>query len=288
MITLLRLREHRLVLLQLLLVFPRGAVDALQTGVVLVAAPIGRRGAGQREGGDVAGRRDVRTTAQVRPLDLVGARVDVVVRRQVAGADFGGLVRIGVDVAFVPDQLELERLLGEFFGGGLGGGVDAALETLTGLDDLLHPLLDGLEVLRSEGLGDLEVVVEAVFDGRADAQLGTGELQLHGLGEDVGAGVPDHGTAVFGVRRDRGEFGLGVRDVGKILQLSLGVLDADDGLGALVRQAQLTHRGADGSAGGDDERCGHLSLAGIDGSHIRLRSFSRSCGPRHTWPSPTS
>ena len=57
----------------------------------------------------------------------------------------------------------------------LGVGDDATTEGLALVDDLEHRLLEGLEVLRREGLGDVEVVVEAVGDGRADAQFGVGD-----------------------------------------------------------------------------------------------------------------
>ena len=57
-----------------LLRLPRGAVDALQAGVVLVAAPVGGRAAGQLERGDVLGGRDVRAAAQVAPDPFAGTR----------------------------------------------------------------------------------------------------------------------------------------------------------------------------------------------------------------------
>ena len=53
-----------------------------------------------------------------------------------------------------------------------------------------------LEVLRGERLVDVEVVVEAVLDRRADAELGLGEQLLHGLGHDVRGGVPQDVAAV--------------------------------------------------------------------------------------------
>ena len=41
--------------------------------------------------------------------------------------------------------------------------------------DLPHPRLDLLQVLRGERRGPVEIVIEAVFDGRADAEFGLGE-----------------------------------------------------------------------------------------------------------------
>ncbi len=46
------------------------------------------------------------------------------------------------------------------------------------------------------GSGGVELVVEAVLDRRADAELGLGEDVLHGLGHDVRRGVAQHHQAV--------------------------------------------------------------------------------------------
>jgi hypothetical protein len=74
-------------------------------------------------------------------------------------------------------------------------------------DDLPHPGLDALEVLRGErrSPGQLEVVVEAVLDRRADAEGGAREQVEHGLGEDVGRGVTDRVEAPVRVRGDDGD-----------------------------------------------------------------------------------
>ena len=197
----------------------------------------------------------MRAAAQVVPLHLVRTRVDVVVVRQLSGADLGGLVGVRVDVALVVDQLELVRLVLEVFRGLLRGGVDAADELLALLDDLLHALFQRLQIVGREWLRNVEVVVEAVVDGRTDAQLGAGKLGLHGLGEHVGAGVADHGAAELSVCRHRRERRGGLGDVREVFQLARFVLDAHDGVLPLVRQVQLPHGGADGGAGGNLERC---------------------------------
>ena len=67
----------------------------------------------------------------------------------------------------------------------------------------LHPLLDALEVVGGERAADVEVVVEAVLDRRADAELGLGEELLHGLRHHVRGGVPQDREAVARVDRDR-------------------------------------------------------------------------------------
>jgi hypothetical protein len=77
-------------------------------------------------------------------------------------------------------------------------GHHTAREPLPALLDLLHLLLDGLEILGRERPLDVEVVVEAVLDRRADAQLGLGEQLLHGLRHDVRGGVAQDVQAVGG------------------------------------------------------------------------------------------
>ena len=81
------------------------------------------------------------------------------------------------------------------------------------LGDLLHLRLDALEVFGCEGPLLLEVVVEAPFDDRPDADARVGENLLDGLGQEVGGAVPidlerlrlgrseDHQGAVLGEGR---------------------------------------------------------------------------------------
>ena len=102
----------------------------------------------------------------------------------------------GVRLVLLAQQFQLVGLPGH----GLTGlvlGHDATGEGLVRVDDLLHQLLDGLEVLRSERLLDVEVEVETVRDVRADAQLGARPQLLHGLGHDVGGGVAQDVQAVL-------------------------------------------------------------------------------------------
>ena len=119
---------------------------------------------------------------------------------------------------------------------------DAAGEPLRPLDDLLHPLLEVREVLGGERAIDGEVVVEAVLDRRADAELGLGEFLLDGLREHVRRRVADHAAAVVGVRRDRLDLDVGVGHPGQVLELALGVTDHDDDVRALARVAGLPNR----------------------------------------------
>ena len=57
--------------------------------------------------------------------------------------------------------------------------------------------------------GELEVVVEAVGDRRADGVAGPGEEVEDGLGQHVGRGVAQHVQPVGRVAGDDGQFGVG-------------------------------------------------------------------------------
>lgn len=111
----------------------------------------------------------MRAAAQVLP-NHIAITVYVVVEAELLFGDLGGGGR--VEVCFlVFDQFDLKGLVGLFLQS-LFLGHGTAAEGLGGLDDALHALLDVLEVVRGEGLVDLEVVVEAVLDDGADAELG--------------------------------------------------------------------------------------------------------------------
>ncbi len=138
--------------------------------------------------------------AQVAPAALAGLGVEVVVDGQRAVADLDGLLVAGP--APLVDDLELVGLVLQL-GAGLVVGDDPPGEALALLDDLAHALLDPLQVLGVERLGDVEVVVEAVLDRRPDAQLRLREQVLDGLGEHVGGRVPHDHPAVIAVQGHR-------------------------------------------------------------------------------------
>ena len=222
-----------------LLGLPGGAVDALQAGVALIAAPVGGRAAGQLERRDVPGGGDVRTAAQVSPDPLPRARVEVVVGGQLVPADLHDIRIPGL----VVDQFQLVGLIGQLRAGLVLGFVDPPGEQLPLLDDGAHPLFQRLEVLGGEGLRDLEVVVKPVGDGRADAQPGTGESLLHGLGQNVGGGVPNDASPLLGVGADRRDLDVLVRNPAQIPQRSAGVANHHDRAGLTpTGQARVAHR----------------------------------------------
>ena len=85
------------------------------------------------------------TAAEVSPAALSGLGINVVVDRQLGSADLHN-----ISAALAADQTQLEGLIGEF--GDRVSLVDhASGESLSGLDDGHHSLLENLKVLGSEG-----------------------------------------------------------------------------------------------------------------------------------------
>ena len=104
--------------------------------------------------------------------------------------------------ALEADQLELVGLVGEL-GAGLVVGDRAAREALALLDDLAHPRLDRLEVLRGRTGSRRRSRSRSRLDRRADAELGVGEQLLHRLRQHVRGRVAQDVAAVGAVDRDR-------------------------------------------------------------------------------------
>ena len=154
------------VLVQLLLGEERGAVDPLEHRVALVALPVGAGGVRQLEDAELPRRRDVRPAAEV---DEVGLPV--------AGERALGDAGDDLHLQVVALPLEERDGLGLRHLDALDGGVLG--------HDLPHLGLDLLEVLVREGPARVEVVVEAVLDGRPDPDLHAGEEALDGVGRQV-------------------------------------------------------------------------------------------------------
>ncbi len=237
---------------QRLLGLPGGPVDALELLALLVAPPVGAGDPHQLEVAQAAGRGHVRAPAQVDE----GVGVPVGAHHRAGGVHLVGARLDGLD------DLQLEGLVGEDLQPFLEG-VLVALEGLVLLDDGPHLRLDPLQVVVAEvgAAGQLEVVVEAVLDDRADGVLGAGPEPAHGLGHDVGGGVPEDLAAGLGVLGHDGDR----RPVGqRRLEVHLAPVDGGgdgrlgqagpDGLGQLGgRRAlgQLPHR-AVGKTNRDD------------------------------------
>ena len=202
-VALLRLDEHLEVRLQRGVGLPRRAVDALQHRTLLVAPPVGAGDLLQLEAAEAPGRRDVWALAEVDELRRVAVHAD-----RAAGGDLAGVERVGALTGGLHalDDLDLVRLVGEHLERLVGGHL-GALEGLIGGDDLAHPRLDRRQIVVAERLPvrQVEVVVEAVLDRRADGELGAREQLGDGLGHDVRRRVSQHVTPGFGVGRDDGD-----------------------------------------------------------------------------------
>ena len=129
-------------------------------------------------------------------------------------------------------------------------------------DDLAHLLLDDRQVLGREGLVAGEIVEEAALDHRADRHLRTGPERLHGLGEDMGAVVPDQ------LERARVVAG---QELDARIPLDR-VAEIDDGAVDRHRDRALQQRG--GNAARD-------RLAGDSGRKLALGAVGKCQGDRH-------
>jgi hypothetical protein len=139
---------------------PDGPVDALQLGVVLVAAPVRASDGHELERADLSGALEVRPAAQI---DEAAVRVHAdlpVLDRFVELLDLVHLVVLML-VAEEPEGLRDVHL--------------APLERHVFLHHRLHALLDLREVVRLERARKVEVVVEAVGHRRAEAEPRVGK-----------------------------------------------------------------------------------------------------------------
>ena len=198
-----RLLQSVQVRVELLLRRPRRAVDPLELRAGLVAPPVRPRHREQLEHADPTGRRDVRAEAEVRP-SVVPVHGHTVPERSFLRLD-------------AVDDLPLERLVRE----SLQGVVAFQLLTQERLvlpDEIAHALLDPREVVGRERLVEIEVVVEAVLDGRADRVPRSGEQVAHRLRHHVRGGVAQDTEAVGLGAGHRLHADVAVRDPGQVDQ----------------------------------------------------------------------
>ena len=179
-VALLGLLEEGEVLVQHLFLGEGDAVDAYKLVALFVAAPVCAGEAGNLGGLDGAGVGQVRATAKVGEVAL-GVGGDVAVLKL---ADELALVCL----AAVAEHLQ-----------GVGLADVLAHDGLLLAGELEHALLYFGKI----GVGELvlarvDVIVEAVFDGGADAELHAGVKLLQGFGQQVGRRVPE-GVLAFGV-----------------------------------------------------------------------------------------
>ena len=113
-------------------------------------------------------------------------------------------------------------------------------ERLVGGDDRAHLGLDRGEVVVGERLavGQFEVVVEAVLDGRADRVLGAREQPGDGLRHDVRRRVAQHVATLGGGVGDDRDLGAVVQRAGEI-----GLGAVDDGGDRRLGEAAADRRG---------------------------------------------
>src|SRR5699024_10090313 len=109
----------------------------------------------------------------------------------------------------------------------------------------------GGEVLGGEGLFGVKIVVKAAVDGRADGELDVGEEALHGLGEDVGGGVPEGLLAVLVGKGEDLQRTVAVEDGAQVLHLAVYLTGAG---GAVEAHAQVLA----------DVRCGNGRVVAFD------------------------
>ena len=191
---------------QSLVALPGGAVNALQLGSLLVAAPVGAGHPQESEMSEPTGGGNVGSPAEVD--EGVGVPVGGDHRRPGSDISRRFLLEGGV-VRNAGDYLALEGLIGEQ-GQTLIDGVFLAHKGLILGHDRLHARTDPLEVIVAEGgaSGQSEVVIEAVGDCRTDGVLGPGPQVEHGLSQNVSGRMSENCPTGVAVARDHGHRGV--------------------------------------------------------------------------------
>ena len=168
----------RNILVQLVLGRERRAVDALEHLILFVAAPVRARNLSKLYRLHLAGRGQMRASAQVGEVALLIER-----NRRVLGqvADKLGLIRLALFLAE---------------GDCLGAGQFKALKAYVLLDDVVHFLFELGEHFGREVFVHVEVIIETVVDSRADSQLCIRDYMLHGLSQHMRRGMAQYLLAV--------------------------------------------------------------------------------------------
>ena len=177
-VTLFGLLEPRQIGVQLALFREGGAVNARKHLVFLAAAPVGAGAGGELDRLDRRGGHQVRTGAQVG---------EVALRIKADGLALAGMLI---------HQLDFIRLVGHELMRFLNIQREP-LDRQCGLRNRGHFLFELFEVLGGERRFLIEIVIEAVVDGRADGKLRVREQVHNRLREDVGSGVVERALAVL-------------------------------------------------------------------------------------------
>src|ERR1700738_1437526 len=169
MVTAFGFSEPKEVLVEILLVGPGGAVDALQLGISGIPAPIGSRHTHQLESlAEIAGRGQMRPGTQIdKPALPIEANLLV-------GRDFAYIISL-IPFADIAKEGDRRAAL-----------PDLARNRLVAADDFAHPRLDPLEVVEGKRFGTGEVVIEPGVRCRAECDLGVRIEFLDRLGHDMG------------------------------------------------------------------------------------------------------
>ena len=167
MVALLRLLDVVQVLVEVLLREERSAVDAREHRAGRIAAPVRAGHVRELEGLDRRRVLQMRAAAEVAEVVLRIDRQRLVGRQVVDQLDLVCLVLVDEALA---DRVAIRRL---------------AREGVLLLEDATHLVFDAYEIGFANLLGELEVVVEAVIDGRPDRDLHAGEDVARGLGQHV-------------------------------------------------------------------------------------------------------
>src|SRR6266581_892704 len=202
-VALLRLLDHAQVRFLLLLRGPGGPIDPLQHLVPGISAPVGSGDLHQLEYLELARGGNVRTAAQIDEITFAVKR-DLFVR---------GNRRDDLRLVALADGFEvLNRLVAR---------PDLARHREILFRQFRHAPLDGIEILRRERSLERKIVVEAVFYHWPDGHLRFGKQVLHGVGEQVRAGVPQDLDALPVALGDDRHFSITVDSMGGIDELAI-------------------------------------------------------------------
>ena len=194
------------VLVEIFLAEESGAVDALQLRILFLAEPVGAGDVQQLEGLDFAGRGNVRAAAEVD--ELAG-----LVERNL----FVGLGEFLDEVALHEIAFGLEARQS------LLARQKLARVGLVALHDLLHLLLDLLEVFGGKRRGAIEVVKESVLGGGAVSELGLGKKFKHGGGHEVRRRVPVNLKRLGIAIGEQAQAGVALQRPGEIGQIAVSI-----------------------------------------------------------------